>query len=357
LHDSCTNREFCRTLQRAGHGKVTLTLLVAVYWQRYAPISTWHDASESMTALKNTGIRMVALLVLQTLWLETSHAQSPGSPAFGNEVSKQEAIYQSQGDKVPAGYVVDRSLWSYATFLTSGFDRSLADLGPADRWLDIGAGEGHAILDYYTPGYDWEHFEGRERRGKKARTVAISIEDRRTPRWHDTAASLEANQIRYLSGKRLREYSLEELGQFQLITDVIGGFSYAQNLSLFMENVLSFLELNGGFYSLLLDVIPENAKNRTSYPDTLFLTDIENADGSEVRTCSWLKSITCVEVTCASNTEWDRPIELYHIRKVCNNVTVPALVPLRFEAGTPPIRRYQLKNPSPSSAGATNATR
>jgi len=310
-----------------------------------------------MTALKNTGIRMVALLVLQTLWLGTSHSQSPGSPAFDKEISKQEAIYQSQGEKVPAGYVVDRSLLSYASFLSSGFDPSLADLGPTDRWLDIGAGEANAILDYYTPGYDWMHFEGRERRGKKARAVAISIEDRRTPRWHETAASLEANQIRYMSGKRLREYSLEELGQFQLITDVIGGFSYAQDLSLYMENVLGFLELNGRFYSLLLDVVPENAKSRTSYPDTRFLTEIENADGSEVRTCSWLKSITCVEVACASNTAWDRPIELYHIRKVCSNVTVPALASLTFEAGTPPIRRYQLKNPSPSPAGGTSATR
>jgi len=310
-----------------------------------------------MITLKNTGIRIVVLLVLQTLWLETSHSQQPGSPTFDKEVSKQEAIYQSQGEKVPEGYVVGRSLLSYASFLSTEFDRSLANLGPTDRWLDIGAGEGQAILDYYTPRYDSMHLEGRERRGKKARAVAISIEDRRTPRWHKTAASLEANQIQYFFGKRLREYSLEELGQFQLITDVIGGFSYTRYLSLFMEKVLSVLELNGRFHTLLLDVVPENATNRTSYPDTLFLTEIENADGSEVRVCSWLKSITCVEVTCESKTEWDRPIELYRIHKVCNNVTVPALVPLHFDAGTPPPRRFQLRNPSPASPGLTSTTR
>jgi hypothetical protein len=310
-----------------------------------------------MTALKYTGIRMVALLVLQTLWLGTSHSQSPVSPAFDKEISKQEAIYQSQGEKVPAGYVVDRSLLSYESFLSSGFDPSLANLGPTDRWLDIGAGEAHAILDYYTPGYDWMHFEGREQRGKKARAVAISIEDRRTPRWHETAARLEADQIRYLSGKRLREHSLEELGQFQLVTDVIGGFSYTRDLSLFMDMVLGFLELNGRFHTLLLDVLPEYASNRTDYPDTLFLTEIANAGGSDVSVCSWLKSIACVEVTCESRMEAKRPIEIYRIQKVCNNVAVPALALLRFEAGTPPIRRFQLRNPSLATPDRTGTAR
>lgn len=308
-------------------------------------------------ALNHTGIRIVVLLALQILWLEPSRSQDPGSPTFEKEVSKQEAIYQSRGEQVPEGYVVDRSLLAYASILSSGFDRSLANLGPADRWLDIGAGEGRAILDYYTPRYDSMHREGRERRGKKARSVAMSIEDRRTPRWHQTAASLEANQIQYLAGKRLREYSLEELGRFQLVTDVIGGFSYTQALSVFMEKVLGLLELNGGFYTLLLDVLPEHAANRASYPETLFLTEIANADGSDVRVCSWLRSISCVEVTCEARTESQRPIELYRIHKVCNNVTVPALVTLHFQAGTPPQRRFQLKTPTPVSPGGTGTTR
>jgi hypothetical protein len=286
-------------------------------------------------------------VLLGALWVGTAHSQRPGSPAFDEEVAKQKAIYRSQGEKVPEGYVTDRSLLAYASILSFDFDRSLANLGPADRWLDIGAGEGRAILDYYTPRYDSMHPEGRERRGRKARAVAISIEDRRTPLWHKAAASLEADQIRYLSGKPLREYSLDELGRFQLITDVIGGFSYSRYLSVFMEKVLGFLELNGRFYTLLLDVLPENAPNRAAYPDTLFLTEITNADGSDVGVCSWLKSIACVEVTCESRTESKRPIEIYRIHKVCSNVTVPALELLNYQAGTPPHRRYRLGNPSP----------
>ena len=292
--------------------------------------------------MRNNSIPIAALLVLQTLWLGNSFAADAGAPQFSEELSKQEQIYKSRGEQRPEGYVIDRSLLSYAHTLSPEFDRSLANLGPKDRWLDIGAGRGQAILDYYAPRYDMMHPDGRERRGRKARAVAISIEDRREPLWNQTAASLGENQIQYLFNKRLREYTQEELGLFQVITDVIGGFSYTQNLSLFMEKTLALLESNGSFYTLLQDVHSEDGTNRPYYAGSPFLTEIANADGTEVRVCSWLKSISCVEVVCESKMQWQPPIETYHIRKVCNAVTVPALVSTHFEAGTPPERRFRL---------------
>lgn len=302
-----------------------------------------------MTAPDTSAICLAALLAWQALWLPVAPAAPPGAPTVDEEVSKQEAIYQSRGEDVPAGYVIDRSLLSYASFLASGFDRSLANLGPTDRWLDIGAGQGLAILDYYTSRYDSMHPEGRARRGSKARAVAISIEDRRTPRWRETAARLEADQIRYLSGRRLREYSPEELGRFQLITDFTGGFSYTRRLSLFMEKVLGLLEVNGSFYTLLLDVRPEAGTTQPIDPESLFLTEIESDDGSDVAVCSWLKSISCVKVACKPDTKSSRPVELYRIQKVCNDVAVPSLVTLRYRAGTPPQRRFSMTTPPPES--------
>ena len=292
--------------------------------------------------MKNTGIGLVVLLILQTLWLETIHSAEPGSPKIKEEILRQESIIRGEGERVTEGYTIDRSLSDYTQLLPSEFDRALANCGPNDRWLDIGAGEGQAILDYYTPGYDLTHMEGRERRGKKAKAVAITIEDRRTPLWHETAASLEANQIQYLLNRRLREYSSDELGQFQVITDVIGGFSYSVNLSLFMEKALDFLKINGSFFTLLQDVHSEVGTNQPYYANSPFLTEIAKTDGSEVKVCSWLKSITCAAVTCELKTPWRPPIEVYHIQKVCNDVKVPALVPIDYQAGTPPQRRYQL---------------
>ena len=46
--------------------------------------------------MKNPGIRIVVLLVLQALWLETSHSGEPGSSRFGEERSKQEASIVAQ---------------------------------------------------------------------------------------------------------------------------------------------------------------------------------------------------------------------------------------------------------------------
>lgn len=305
-----------------------------------------------MIALNHTGVRLVVFLALQTPWLEAAHSQQPANPAFSQEISRQEAIYWGTGDQAVEGYTVDRSLRDYTNALPTGFDRALANLGPGDRWLDIGAGKGQAILDYFAQDHDPFEAEARERRGMKAQVVAISIEDRRTPLWQSTAASLEANKLQYLYNRRLREYALEDLGKFQIITDVIGGFSYTDNLSQFVEKVLGFLDLNGSFFTLLQDVRSEAGTNRPHYAGSPYLTEITGAGGSEVRVCSWLKSISCVEVTCEFTTGWIPSIEAYRVRKVCNDVTVPALFPLHYIAGTPPERRYHLRNPSPAQTGA-----
>jgi hypothetical protein len=176
--------------------------------------------------------------------------------------------------------------------------------------------------------------------GGKAKAVAISIEDRRTDNWNNAAASVGPEKIRYLYGKTLREYSDEELGgRFQVITDVFGGFSYTRDVSLFMEKALGLLDVGGSFYTVLQDVHWQNGSNKPFYPDSPFLTEIRKADGSEMKVCSWLKSISCVEVTCDVK-DASPPVEMYGIKKVCANVNVPATLPVHFQAGTPPERRF-----------------
>ncbi len=86
---------------------------------------------------------------------------------------------------------------------------------------------------------------------------------RRTEKWRKRVAILGDDRIRYLSGKRLRQYSRDELGKFKIITDVFGGFSYTEDLSLFMEKVLGFLEVGGAFYTLIQNVRLEDGKDQT----------------------------------------------------------------------------------------------
>jgi hypothetical protein len=294
----------------------------------------------------------IVLLAAMFVVLIPAQARAQGNPAFKEEVLKQEKIYQTPGEQIPSGYVIDRSLLAYTATLLSGFDRELAALGPGDRWLDVGAGQGQAVLDYYTERYDAMN---RERRGKKAQAVAMSIEDRRTPLWQQTAVRLEANQIQYWHGRRLRDYTAAELGKFRLISDVFGGFSYARDLSLFMGRTLDALETGGSFYTTLIDVQPENAAQtstrRNAPRNTPFLTSIANADGSATKVCTWLKDISCVAVTCAVQSKLETVIEVYRVQKICDKVTVPALSLVHYEAGTPPERRFQSGNLATAAPG------
>jgi SAM-dependent methyltransferase len=281
----------------------------------------------------------LAVLFVILLQLRAGWSQELPPPRLDEEFTEQEKIYRSRGADVPGGYVINRGLSDYAELLPSGFCDALGKLGSSDRWLDIGAGAGQAILDYYAPEGDAAPAKKCGRSVEKARAVAVSIEDRRTDKWREQAARLGDDRIRYLSGKRLREYSPAELGKFKIITDVYGGFSYTESLSQFVDKVLSLLEVGGVFYSLAPGVHLENAKDKLGI---LYLTELEDAAGRPLKVCSWLKQTACVQVTCESKSDWKRPTELINIRKVCSDVSVPRLKLWEFEAGYPPSRRFQL---------------
>jgi SAM-dependent methyltransferase len=296
-----------------------------------------------------SGIRLAALIVLavgagcarQAAAAEVPPVAQPAAkPRLDEEFAKQEKIYRSRGAEVPGGYVTSRTLSAYMELLPSGFRDALRRLRSEDRWLDIGAGAGQAILDYYAPEYDAQSCENCAP-PTKARAVAISIEDRRTDQWQQQAAALGDNGIQYLFGKRLREYSREELGRFRLITDVYGGFSYTENLSPFLERVLGLLDVGGSFYTLAASVRLENGKDDPA--KVWYLTELVDAAGRDVKICSWLKSVTCAKVTCESMSTWDTPTELIHIRKVCDDVSVPRTTLLKYEAGQPPGRKFRLE--------------
>ncbi|HEY7617139.1 MAG TPA: hypothetical protein VH744_10070, partial [Terriglobales bacterium] len=219
------------------------------------------SVKSSVKGSKAAAARLAVLIVivLQALGLGACSLQEPAQPWI-EEIAKQEKIYRSRGADVPSGYVTGRALSDYRELLPSGFCDALGRLGSSDRWLDIGAGDGQAILDYTALGNDATPAGKCTQLAGRARAVAMSIEDRRTDQWKQLAAILGGDRIRYLYGKRLRYYSGEELGKFQIITDVFGGFSYTEDLSRFVDRVLSLLEVGGGFYTLVPGVHLENAK-------------------------------------------------------------------------------------------------
>jgi len=248
-------------------------------------VKGWHTAGTLLAFL------LVILLQAQVGW-----PQEIAPPKLDEEFGKQEKIYRSRGADVPSGYVTNRGLSDYASLLPSGFCDMLGRLSNSDRWLDIGAGDGQAVLDYYASEPE-AAAEKCGRSGTRARAVALSIEDRRTKKWQLQAAILGGDRIQYLSGKRLRDYSVEELGKFQLITDVYGGFSYTEDLSRFIGKVLSLLEVGGAFYTLVQNVQLENGKDK---PSSSFQTELVDSAGRDIKMCSWLKQTPCVNVGCES---------------------------------------------------------
>jgi SAM-dependent methyltransferase len=318
------------------------TLSRTVVFQREEKAIVMRSAKLSVKGWKTAvmALAVLTVIVMQALGLGVGWPQELAPPRIDQEIIKQEKIYQRRGAEVPSGYVTNRGLSNYAELLPTGFCDELGRLGSSDRWLDIGAGAAQAILDYYAPEGDGPSGEKCARPGGKARAVAVSIEDRRTETWRQQAASLGDGRIQYLSGKRLRDYSPEELGKFQIITDVFGGFSYTEDLSRFVDKVLSLLEIGGAFYTLVPGVRLEDGKEKLGI---LYLTELEDAAGRREKVCSWLKKTACVQVTCESKSDWKRPTEVINIRKVCSDISVPRMKLVEFEAGYPPSRRFQLE--------------
>lgn len=282
-----------------------------------------------------TGLAVLIVILLQAFGPGAGWTQEPVQPRIDEQFVKQEKIFRRRGG---GSYTTNRGLSNYAEVLPTGFCDALGRLGSSDRWLDIGAGEGQATLDYYAAQGDAapERCGGS---GPKARVVAISIEDRRTDKWKQQAASL-GDRMQYLSGKRLSQYSREELGKFQLITDVYGGFTYTENLSRFIGKVLSLLEIGGAVYTVLPAVHLEDGTDKLG---TWYKTELVDAASRPVKVCSWLKQTTCTKITCESKTEWDEPTQLIKIRKVCDGVSVPRTNLVEYLAGAPPNRRFQLE--------------
>ena len=220
------------------------------------------SVKSSVKGWKAAAARLAVLIVIvvQALGLGAVWPQEPAEPRLDEE-------FDQAGKNLPAA---GAPMFPAATSPIEGSRTTRSFFPPASATLSAGWELGP--LAGYRRGRRAGHtglLRTRRRRAvgckvraarRKARAVAISIEDRRTDKWQQEAASLGDDRIRYLSGKRLRQYSSEELGKFQIITDVFGGFTYTEDLSQFVDKVLSLLEVGGGFYTLVPGVHLEDGK-------------------------------------------------------------------------------------------------
>src|SRR5689334_5510952 len=97
---------------------------------------------------RNITACVAALIVTAVQSLGAGWVREAVQPRIDEQFTKQEKIYRRRGS---GSYTTNRGLLDYAEVLPTGFCDALGRLGSSDRWLDIGAGEGQAILDYYAP--------------------------------------------------------------------------------------------------------------------------------------------------------------------------------------------------------------
>src|SRR5574341_1936409 len=153
--------------------------------------------NSSVKGWKSAATRVAVLIVIasQALGLGSGWPQQPAQPRLDEEIAKQEKIFRRRGADAPRGYVTNRAFSDYLELLPSGFCDALGTLGSSDRWLDIGAGSGQAILDYYAPDDDAGSAVKCAGSGGRARAVAMSIEDRRTDKWKQQAADRKSTRL------------------------------------------------------------------------------------------------------------------------------------------------------------------
>jgi hypothetical protein len=98
------------------------------------------------------------------------------------------------------------------------------------RWLDAGAGRAKAQLDFLKL--------RQQNQQDSPELVALSVE---RP-WFTVA---KKKFFKYLSGRKLEDYTLSELGKFDLITDYLGPFSYAENAVQILNIYMNVLNVGG----------------------------------------------------------------------------------------------------------------
>ena len=137
-------------------------------------------------------------------------------------------------------FVTNRTLYfnalnyrrTYLYELGSSFLDRLRGLGPGQRWLDVGAGEALAMLNYLLDP-TFQH---------KVELTAIAVSIPEEARIAEIQAI--APSFRYVAG-RIESVEAEALGEFDLITDVVSALAYSEDVSATLRAEIRRLSVGG----------------------------------------------------------------------------------------------------------------
>jgi hypothetical protein len=131
-------------------------------------------------------------------------------------------------------FQVKRTALDYSYMLGADYERDIVALPENSHYLDAGAGNAYAILNYLV-----RHINPI----KSHKITAIGYV--KPPEIPD---SLPDRDFRYLSGRFIEDISAKEIGPTDLISDVFGPFSYTASIDLILQKYLEVLNVNHSAY-------------------------------------------------------------------------------------------------------------
>jgi hypothetical protein len=232
----------------------------------------------------------------------------------------------SQAEVLPAerdktnnsdSYIQNRGLSDYRQILGSDFSKFLGSLTKNDLWLDSGAGNAIAMIDYLSI-------------GGPARSLAI---DAREPQNSVTLAALKKfpQQFTYQSGRYVQDYGPNELPSCKLITDVFGAVTYSSEVDVVFNRLLNALVEGGKLYFEAGMYTYSDRPNEDS--DNLLIYKSDQGSLHPVPVRAWFNAI--------SGAVYVEDVFYTSFVKTQKTVVIPRLklISISYDTGLP-VRKY-----------------
>lgn len=217
-------------------------------------------------------------------------------------------------------FTVHRDLAAYESDFGFLFRQRVGNLRRGQHWLDVGAGDGNAQLDYL-----------RERSSDAARVTAIAYRRGWESRLYNS--KLGRGENRFISGRMVEAISNQEIGQADLITDVFGALSYTNDPVLVLRKYLELLKPDGH-----LMFVGMMSKVKVGEKEILFTDWLAQQKGIEVKVLK--------ETTVLDYTPMHPDPEKYHavevrVTDLAAALQLPKLKTLRTTDALPPQFIFQ----------------
>ncbi|MFZ4715864.1 MAG: hypothetical protein ACOYL6_19230 [Bacteriovoracaceae bacterium] len=224
-------------------------------------------------------------------------------------------------------FTVDRGLDRYKKTFGDFFSSTLSNLKSTQTWVDFGAGEAKALLQYQSAA-----------KGLGAKTIAVGVT---RPDKSDEIVALEesisqSDNFSYLAGRFVEKIDDSEFGIIDIGTDYYGAASYTHQPTELFNKYLRLLKKDEGQLFVLFSI--SGYEDPISHQFIRTETKVINIEGKEVPFHDWLSMQKGIEVIISTIKEHQVMLK---IRRTGDNVNLPHLVLETIQEGTPPFRVFR----------------